>query len=169
MGEMIKRRPGEPGKVLVETPDGQRQGPDFNDTVRQIVWDLKDLYQWSSWTEAAAQLGIPRQTLVEFMEDTSGTGRKRGLSLASVSRMVAAHGGADPLAFFRLHPALRPKGRSAQSADKLGERLSPGQARKLEAIVRTLDERGALNQWLEAQRLSMGIPSSPRKGRRKSG
>ena len=166
MAEMMKQRPGPAGEVRVQVPGGERTGPDLNDVLREMLWDLKERRGWT-WPETARRVGVPMSTLQGFfLEESKRDPRKRGMSLDSLSRVIAAYGHGNPVTFFAGHPLFR--GRSPASAspeleadrralDALCATVTAAQAVKLTALVETLIDRQAFDSWLDLTLKSLAV------------
>jgi len=168
MAEMMKQRPGPAGVVRVEVPNGERVGPDLNDVLREMIWDLKEQRGWT-WPETARRIAVPLNTLQGFFRETDeadDSSRRPGISVASLSRVIAAYGHGNPVTFLASHPAFR--GRSPASAspeleadrralDALCATVTAAQAIKLTALIETLVDRHAFDSWLDLTLKSLGV------------
>jgi len=168
MAETMKERPGPAAVVRVEVPNGERFGPDLNDVLREMIWDLKERRGWT-WPETAKRIAVPLNTLQGFFRETDpddDEARKPGMSVSSLSRVIAAYGHGNPVTFFASHPLFR--GRSTASAspeleadrralDALCSTVTAAQAVKLTALIETLVDRQAFDSWLDLTLKSLAV------------
>ena len=92
----------------VSSPSGiaKRDGANIDDVVRAIIWDFKEeVHEWSSWAEAARHLGVPQQTLSDFMNDPES-----GTRILTLSRICAALQ-MSPVDLLQLHERYHPESR----------------------------------------------------------
>jgi len=171
MSELLQSPPRTPRRIKVEVPSGVREGWDLNDVVRDVVSAIIRTNGWSL-AEAAKRLGVPSATLQGFLASTdsgsdSGKNKKdSGMSVASLSKIVAAYGNDNPIAFLLQHPVLR-SGRGGhrdpeleadeRAYDALCHALNGSQARKLSMICETLSNRGVLDAFLDVTLQSIGV------------
>lgn len=152
MGE-ISERP-KVRSVEVEVPDGDgisiREGANLDDVLRAIVWDLKNtVYKWPSTKSAANHLGVPQQTLSDFLDES-----EPGTGLKTLSRVCAALQ-MSPVEVLQLHEKYHPESRgdSPFASDVIYNRfrslIDLDQARKLVRIIELARERNLLDQALE--------------------
>lgn len=141
--------------ITVEVPDGpdrtvKREGANLDDVLRALVWDLKnEVYDWKSVAETARRLGLPQQTLNDFLGP-----KQSGLRLETLSKVCAAIQ-MSPVELLQLHERYHPESRGDTpfAADLVynGFRsvLNLDQAKRLLRLVELARDRELLDKALE--------------------
>ena len=81
-------------RVVAGEAGKRREGPDLNDVVRTIIWDLKHETGWSQ-ARLSRELGIPQQRVSRLLDS-----ERHGMTLWVLSQICAALG-ETPVQFFR--------------------------------------------------------------------
>lgn len=178
--ELMKTKPTKVSTIPVVMPTGiEGTALDLNDIVVQVIWDMKEAEGWS-WRQTANELGIEVQTLYDMLlvdpenpdagPSEGKKGRRKGITLFTLSKIVAAKAHGNPILFFRRHPlfgrTLRPVRRDA-AGDVYGAlcaRLTKPQAERLTHIIDVLVGRQGLDDFLTSfgQVLGAKIPRQRR-------
>lgn len=190
MAELMKTRPSRVRTIPIDLPGGRTgEATDLNDVVRQVIWDMKEQFDWN-WSETARHLGIEIQTLNDFMEEqpegedeaeepaptTKGKKRRRpkGISLYTLSKIVGARAHDNPILLFQRHQRYRGKSTLTQSRTEIADAaaydalctlLTRTQAEHLTEIVDVLLGKKGLEDFLRTMRTVTGAASKKRSRR----
>jgi hypothetical protein len=187
MAEMLRARPSKVRQTPVELPGGRVvRAHELDDVAKQIIFDMKVSNGWT-WPETAHHIGLTPTTLAEMMQEEEGgktpggkPKKPRGMTLSTLSKIVAARSHNNPLLFFQRHPLFRGKApqaiarelaTDAQYYDRLCALLTGEQANMVADILEALLGRGALDDSLRVVLRALGVeePGQRRAPRKKSG